>query len=429
LRILVIGSGGREHALAWKIAQSPLTEKLYCAPGNAGMAEIAECVDVAATDIDGLLALAFRESIHLTVVGPEAPLAIGIVDRFQENGMLVFGPTAAAAEIESSKQFSKQLMQQAGIPTAAFWLCDSHQDARAVIQNWFETHPSDSRLVIKADGLAAGKGVVVAQGQSEATEAVNSMMADRVFGSSGDKIVIEECLYGEEASIMAITDGETVLPLIPSQDHKRIFEGDQGPNTGGMGAYTPVPAAPQSIVDETLERIIKPAVRALAAMGRPYRGALYAGIMITEQGPQTIEFNCRLGDPETETILPLLETDLVPVLTAAATGSLAGTELRWRSGAAVCVVAASGGYPGSYQTGLPITGLEEVAGNADVVAFHAGTRLLNGKTVTAGGRVLAVTGTGADIKSAAGSAYAALDCIQFDGIYYRRDIGWRVLAG
>jgi phosphoribosylamine--glycine ligase len=424
MRVLVIGGGGREHALVWKIVASPRVEKIYCAPGNAGIARLAECVAITASDVDALAAFAVRERIDLTVAGPEAPLVAGIVDRFEALGLAIFGPSAGAAQLEGSKVFAKELMREAEIPTAPFVVCSSPEEAREQLRLHFDAHGADSRIVVKAEGLAAGKGVIVAEGEREASEAVRQIMAERIFGAAGDRIVLEKCLTGQEASIMAITDGRSVVPLLPSQDHKRVFDGDRGPNTGGMGAYAPVPVVPPAMVTEVTERIMLPAIRTLAARGLVYRGLLYAGIMLTEEGPQTIEFNCRFGDPETQTILPLLESDLVELMLRSLDGSLASAAPVWADRAAVCVVAASGGYPGAYERGCEISGLEEAEGPGRIV-FHAGTRAAEGRTLTDGGRVLSVTGTGPTLRAAADSAYSGLSAIRFEGIHFRRDIGAR----
>ncbi len=427
MRILVIGGGGREHALVWKIAQSPLVNTLYCAPGNAGIAEYAECVPIKVTDIDALARFAEEHSIDLTVVGPEAPLTAGIVDKFESMGMRIVGPSASPAQLEGSKIFSKRLMQTYGIPTAEFHICENQEDAELFLHRFYAQHPPHTPIVIKADGLAAGKGVIVAQNREEAHASIRAMMFDQVFGEAGSKVVIEECLFGEEASIIAITDGFDVVPLVPTQDHKRIGEGDTGLNTGGMGAYSPVPCAPSEIVEEVLERILRPAIRAIADLGIPYRGFLYAGIMLTETGVKTIEFNCRLGDPETQVILPLLESDIVPLLLAVTDCTLAQVPIRWHNYAAATVVAASGGYPGDYETGKVITGLDKVHEEQNCVAFHSGTRLEEGQIVTNGGRVLSVTGIGASIMDAVANAYIGMSHIQFEGIYYRGDIASRAL--
>ena len=435
MRVLIVGSGGREHALAWKIAQSPLVHQVYCAPGNAGMARVAECVAIGAEDLDGLADWAQANRIDLTVVGPEVPLANGIVNRFAARGLPIFGPTQAAARLESSKRFAKDLMRQAGIPTADFWVCDGLAEAQDCVRHYYKARTADTRIVLKADGLAAGKGVILADSEAEANAALTRLMHERVFGDAGANVVIEEFLTGEEASIMAITDGETIIPLLPSQDHKRAYDGDRGPNTGGMGAYSPVPTLPADIVSETVERIIRPAVRAMAALGTPYQGVLYAGIMHTSDGVKTIEFNCRLGDPETQTILPLLDSDLVPLLLAATGGTLAEEAIRWKPQASVCVVAASEGYPERFDPGMDtgpflnraIAGLDAVR-EPEAFVFQAGTCLSEGETRTAGGRVLSVTGVGDGLQEAAARAYAGLETIQFPGMHYRRDIGHRALT-
>jgi phosphoribosylamine--glycine ligase len=426
MQILIVGGGGREHALAWKIAQSPLVTKIYCAPGNPGMEPLAECVSIAPNDIESLAKFAAANQIALTVVGPEAPLIAGIVDVFEARGLPIFGPSSEPARLEGSKAFAKEIMRTSGIPTAAFWVCDSRAAARTCLRNYYSNHSPDTKIVIKADGLAAGKGVTVAENEVDAQAALERMMGERVFGASGDRVVIEECLIGEEASIMAITDGNTIVPLVPSQDHKRVFEGDLGPNTGGMGAYSPVPVIPTDTAQLAVERILKPAVTAIRALGIPYRGVLYAGIIVTADGPKCIEFNCRLGDPETQVVLPLLESDLVPLLLAVTDCNLDQAEARWRHGAAATVVAASGGYPGDFAKGKPITGIEQAEAE-ECIVFQAGTRLEEGQVVTDGGRVLSVTGLGETLQSALARAYAGLDCIRFEGMHYRRDIGARAL--
>ncbi|HLK61256.1 MAG TPA: phosphoribosylamine--glycine ligase [Chthonomonadaceae bacterium] len=435
MRVLVIGGGGREHALVWKIAQSPQVEKIYCAPGNAGIAQLAECIPLKVSDIGGLADFAAQNAISLTVVGPEAPLIAGIVDAFEARGLPIFGPSAEPARIEGSKVFAKQLMQAAGIPTAAFWACASLPEARARVQEYYANRPADAKVVIKADGIAAGKGVIIAGGEAEANAALDRIMAERVFGASGDQVVIEECLVGEEASIMAITDGDTVVPLIPSQDHKRIYDNDLGPNTGGMGAYAPVPIISPDTVQLAVERILQPAVDAICEYGIPYRGVLYAGIMLTDEGPKCIEFNCRLGDPETQAILPLLESDLVPLLCSVLDGTLDKQEIHWKEAASVCVVAASEGYPDAFDPGKdvsgllgrPIIGLEEATHSDGCLVFHAGTSVAHGQVVTSGGRVLAITGLGTDLQSAVVHAYHGLSHIHYEGMHYRRDIAARAL--
>jgi phosphoribosylamine--glycine ligase len=427
MRILVVGGGGREHALVWKIAQSPLVEKIYCAPGNAGIAQLAECVPIDVTDISALADFAERTGIRLTVVGPEAPLIAGIVDKFEARGLPIFGPSTDPARLEGSKTFAKELMQSAGIPTAAFWTCRSLAEAQAILRAYYAQKGADVGIVIKADGIAAGKGVIVADNQAEAEAGLLRIMGERVFGAAGDVVVIEERLYGEEASIMAITDGETIVPLVPSQDHKRIGDGDTGPNTGGMGAYAPVPIIPSDTASIAVERILRPAIRAVRELGIPYRGVLYAGIIVTAEGPKCIEFNCRLGDPETQVVLPLLSSDLVALLLGVTDCTLDKQEVRWRGGASATVVAASGGYPDHYETGKPITGLDTFAGQENCLVFHAGTRFENGQVVTDGGRVLSVTGLAEDLKTAVARAYEGMSRLHFEGITYRRDIAARAL--
>ncbi len=437
MRILVVGGGGREHALVWKIAQSPLVKKVYCAPGNAGIAALAECVSLQSTDLEGLTDFATRQNIDLTVVGPEAPLIAGIVDKFEARGLPVFGPSADPVRIEGSKAFAKEIMRASGIPTAAFWICRSLPEARDRVRAYFAERGPGAKIVIKADGLAAGKGVILADDVAQAQAALDRIMGERVFGASGDSVVIEECLVGEEASIMAITDGDTLVPLIPSQDHKRVFEGDRGPNTGGMGAYAPVPIIPPNTAQVAVERILRPAIAAIRELGIPYRGVLYAGIMVTADGPKCIEFNCRLGDPETQAVLPLLESDLVPLMVGVTDGTLEQPEVRWSQGAAVCVVAASEGYPDAFDPGKDvrgllgrsISGLERAEQAEGCLVFHAGTRRENGQVVTAGGRVLSITGLGDTLPDAAVRAYTGLSQIDFPGMHFRRDIAARALQG
>ncbi|WP_258358519.1 phosphoribosylamine--glycine ligase [Moorella sulfitireducens (nom. illeg.)] len=417
MRVLVVGGGGREHALVWKIAQSPHISEIYCAPGNAGIARLATCVPVAAEDIEGLLAFARQAGIDLTVVGPEAPLVAGIVDAFQAAGLPIFGPSRAAARLEGSKVFAKELMEAAGIPTARYAAFTEQAAALA----YLEEHPGP--VVVKADGLAAGKGVVVAPDTTVAREAVTAMFGGR-FGPAGKQVVIEELLEGEEVSVLAISDGERVIPLLPSQDHKRVGEGDTGPNTGGMGAYAPVPFYTPEIAGEVEEKILRPTVRAMAAAGCPYRGVLYAGLMLTREGPKVLEFNCRFGDPETQPLMLLLQSDLVELMLATINGELAG-KIDWYPGAAAGVVLAAGGYPGPYAKGTPIAGLEAVPPGVEV--FHAGTALVDGQVVTAGGRVLCVTAKGEDLRAALERVYAGIKAINFAGMHYRRDIGYRAL--
>ncbi len=427
MRILVVGGGGREHALVWKIAQSPLVEKIYCAPGNAGIAQLAECLPIKPTDLTALAEFAEANAIDLTVVGPEAPLTAGIVDFFEGRGMRIVGPSASCARIEGSKIFAKRLMKTYGIPTADFWECDSLEEGVTHLNAYYAAHSHTTPIVIKADGLAAGKGVTVAQNREEALAALHTMMGEKVFGDAGSRVVIEECLFGEEASIIAITDGYDLVPLAPTQDHKRIGEGDTGPNTGGMGAYSPVPAVSEAVAEEAIEQILRPAIRAIADLGIPYRGFLYAGIMITEEGVKTIEFNCRLGDPETQVILPLLASDIVPLLLGATDCTLAQAPVEWHEYAATTVVAASGGYPGSFETGKEIKGLDKVVNSRECVVFHAATTLQDGKTVTSGGRVLCVTGIGSTVMDSVANAYIGLSNLEFEGMYYRKDIATRAL--
>ncbi|MCK5118743.1 MAG: phosphoribosylamine--glycine ligase, partial [Candidatus Latescibacteria bacterium] len=352
MKILVVGGGGREHTLVWKIAQSTEVGRLYAAPGNPGMAQLAECVDIGADDTDKLLAFAIRERIDLTVVGPEVPLALGIVDRFEERGLKIFGPSGKAAELESSKGFSKDLMAKYGIPTARYGRFTSSEEAVRYVRE------QGAPIVVKADGLAAGKGVLICRTQAEALEAVRTIMEDQAFGAAGQEVVVEEFLEGEEASILALTDGETILPLVASQDHKAIFDGDGGPNTGGMGAYAPAPVVTEAVLERVMEQVLRPAVDGMAKEGRLYKGVLYAGLMIKDEKLKVVEFNCRFGDPESQVVLPLLKTDLVALMMAVAEGRLGEMKLEESDDAAVCVVMASGGYPGSYEKGKRITGLE-----------------------------------------------------------------------
>ena len=422
MKILVVGGGGREHALAWKISLSPLVDKLYCAPGNAGIAELAECVDIGAEDIGALLDFATSQSVDLTVVGPETPLTQGLADAFEKGGLKVFGPSAKGAEIEGSKVFAKKLMYRNAIPTAAFRVFD---EARAA-HHYVDATPG--RVVVKADGLAAGKGVLVTSSAEEAHAAVDLIMVERKFGAAGDRVIVEERLTGQEASMLAFTDGRTLVPMIATQDHKRALDGDGGLNTGGMGAYGPAPLITPALLREVEQRVIIPLVHALNRAERRYRGVIYAGIMVTPSGVAVLEFNCRFGDPETQPILMLMKSDIVPVLLAAAEGRLEETGVEWEPGAAVCVVMASGGYPGSYEKGKPIAGLDAVKGEENVQVFHAGTALRDGQVVTNGGRVLGVTAKGADIHSARKAAYEAVGRIRFEGAHYRRDIAAKAFA-
>jgi phosphoribosylamine--glycine ligase len=422
LKILVVGGGGREHALCWKLARSREVHKIYCAPGNAGTALVAENVPIAAADIENLRLFAEHQGIDMTVVGPEKPLIAGIVDAFESRGLRIFGPSREPAMLEGSKAYSKQVMRQAGIPTADFEVFDDPAKARDFLR------AAQYPIVVKADGEAAGKGVTVAQDFAEADAAIHAMMEERVFGASGDRVVIEACLTGEEASVMAFVDGDTVVPMIAVQDHKRIFDGDRGPNTGGMGAYAPVPAAGPRVVWDVTEHILRPAVEAIRGTGIPYRGILYAGVMLTPDGPQCLEFNCRFGDPETQVVLPLLETDLTDILTGVVDVELEKVPVTFSRRAAVSVVMAAGGYPGEYVTDVPISGLDAAVKLDAVAVFHAGTALNEaGQVVTAGGRVLSVTSTGETFPEARERCYAAVGRIKFEGAQYRTDIGARAL--
>ena len=421
MQVLVIGGGGREHTLVWKLAQSKSVTKIYAAPGNPGMKDLAECVDLDIADLDGLADWAEKHDIDLTVVGPEAPLVAGIVDVFKARGLTIFGPSAKAAEIEGSKIFSKELMEKYGVPTAFFKVCDNLADARAFVEE------KGAPIVIKADGLAAGKGVVVAMTKDEALDALDDMMGHHKFGSAGNRVVIEEFMEGEEASLLAFTDGKTIVPMLAAQDHKRVNDGDQGPNTGGMGAYCPAPVMTAALKEKTVKEVLRPVVDALAKEGRPYSGCLYAGLMIKGDSVKVVEFNARFGDPETQVVLPLLESDLAEIMVACAKGTLTPDMVEWSDKAAVCVVMASGGYPASYKKGLPITGLKAANAMDGVVVFHAGTREEDGKILTNGGRVLGVTAVAGDIPSAQQKAYDAVDKIHFDGAHFRQDIAWRAL--
>ncbi len=419
MRVLVVGGGGREHALAWKIGQSPKVEKVFCAPGNAGTAEVAENVPVAAEDIDGLLRFARENAIGLTVVGPEQPLVLGIVDRFRDAGLRAFGPRARAAEIEGSKVFCKNLLKKYGIPTGDYQVFDSSDKAAAYVKDLNEP------LVVKVDGLAAGKGVILCEDGREALAAIDTIMRDGQFGEAGNLIVVEEFLRGQEVSLLAFTDGETVLPLDSAQDHKAAYDGDRGPNTGGMGAYSPAAVLTPALSRQVTDEILLPTVRAMAAEGRPYQGLLYAGLMLTERGPRVLEFNARFGDPETQPLLMRMQSDIVPLFEACIDGNLAGHSIEWSDETAVCVVMAAEGYPADYEKGKVIEGLAEAGALPGVVVFHAGTKSGEGRVLTSGGRVLGVTATGKSRGEAIESAYRAVEKIRWDGMHYRRDIGRR----
>ena len=422
MRILVVGSGAREHALCWTIAGSPLCEALFCAPGNAGIAAEATCVPIDVMDLDGIVAWARQERIDFVVVGPEAPLVAGLVDRLEAAGIKTFGPTAAAARLEGSKSFMKDLAQRHGIPTARWRRFDDAAAARAYVR------AEGAPIVVKADGLAAGKGVTVAQSVEEAIAAIDDAMVTGVFGASGRAVVIEECLIGEEASHFALIDGTHVLPLAAAQDHKAVGDGDVGPNTGGMGAYSPTPAVDAAAERVILDRIVRPVVAAMAAEGAPLKGALFTGLMMTADGPKLIEFNTRFGDPECEVLMMRLKSDLLPALIAARDGELDGFDLRWRQETALTVVMATNGYPGRYPNGTPIRGLDRAAALPDVKVFHAATQTDGDRIVANGGRVLAVTALGASVAEAQRKAYAGVDAIDWPDGFCRRDIGWRAIA-
>ena len=415
MRVLILGSGGREHALAWKIAQSPKVNKIYCAPGNAGTASVAENIDISPDNIQALLNFALIKGIGLTVVGPEQPLVKGIADSFEESGLRVFGPSQRAAEIEGSKVFCKDLMKKYGIPTARYESFNSLDQVKLFTKE-------DEPVVVKASGLASGKGVVLCRNGKEARSAIQSIMQGKVFGNAGDQVVIEEFLTGQEVSLLAFTDGKTILPLDSAQDHKAAFDDDKGPNTGGMGAYSPAPIFTDELKKKVVDEIMIPTVRAMAKEGRYYRGILYAGLMLTESGPKVLEFNARFGDPETQPIMMRIKNDIVPIFEACIDGTLATQTLQWKPESTVCVVMAAKGYPGSYEKGNEITGLN-LDENQQAMVFHAGTKLDNGKVLTNGGRVLGVTALGLNINQAIKNAYSVVDKIKWDGIHFRKDIG------
>jgi len=421
MKVLIVGGGGREHTLAWKIGQSSKVERIYVSPGNAGTSRIARSVSIEPTDIDALADFACKEGVDLTVVGPEAPLVKGIVDRFEKDGLMIFGPSKRAAQIEGSKVFAKELMRKYDIPTPNFEVFESPNEAIEYIE------AKGAPIVVKADGLAAGKGSIIAMEVEEAVKAVETIMVHRIFGDSGNKVIVEDYIEGEEATITALTDGNTVVTLASSQDHKRIFDDDRGPNTGGMGAYAPAPVITRELSEQITQRIVTPTINAMEAEGIPYKGVLYAGLMVTNDGPQVLEFNCRFGDPESQVVLPLLRADLLDLLIAISDGRLdeVGCEVDTR--AAVCVVIASGGYPGSYEKGKEISGLDQAEELEGVVVFHAGTKTERDKILTNGGRVLGVTAIGKDITTAIDRAYEAVRRISFEGMHYRQDIGYKAL--
>ena len=419
MKVLVVGSGGREHALCWKIAQRPDTE-VYVAPGNIGMVDVATLVNIKVDDIAGLVDFAKAEGIDLTVVGPELPLTLGIVDAFQEAGLACFGPNKAAAKLEGSKAFSKELMKKYGIPTAAFDTFTDVDKAKAFVDE------IGVPCVVKADGLAAGKGVIICMTREEADKAIEDMLTDHAFGDASATIVIEEYMVRPEVSVLAFADGKTVLPMVSAQDHKRIFDGDKGPNTGGMGAYSPAPVYTEALSAEVNKTIIEPTIAAMAAEGTPFTGILYTGLMLTEKGPRVLEYNVRFGDPETQPIMVRMKSDIVALFQACVNGKLDEATLEWHDEAAVCVIMASGGYPASSEKGVPIHGLDDIAAE-EAIVFHSGTAEKDGEIVTNGGRVLGVTAKDATIKGAIDKAYAAVEKINFDHMQFRRDIGARAL--
>jgi len=416
MKVLVIGSGGREHALVWKLLQSPRVDKVYCAPGNAGISEIAECINIRPDNIEALLDFVKYNWIDLTVVGPEVPLTAGVVDAFITEDRRIFGPDKKGAQLEGSKVFAKDFMLKYGLPTAEYKTFTSYLRAEEYVRL------KGTPIVIKADGLAAGKGVIVAETFDEAREALTMIMKDRAFGDAGKKVLIEKCLKGEEASFMILTDGKTVVPLATSQDHKRIFDGDKGPNTGGMGAYSPAPVVTEALEREIMKKIVAPLMKGLKRERIKYRGVIYVGVMVCDGKPYVLEFNVRFGDPEAQPILARLDSDFFDLLKATAEGRLKDVQVSWKDEAAVCVVISSKGYPGPYEKGKTIKGLDSFRKDKDVVVFHAGTVMDDGKVVSAGGRVLGVTALGKDIETAKDNAYRAIEKIHFSGMHYRKDI-------
>ena len=416
MKVLVIGSGGREHALVWKISQSPMVDKIYCAPGNAGIAQLAECVAIKAEDLDGLLDFALQNEIGLTVVGPEVPLTMGVVDKFQEKGLKIFGPSGRAAEIEGSKTFAKDLMAKYGIPTAKYGAFIDAEEAKAFLAE------VGLPCVVKADGLAAGKGVLICETKEEAETAVDDILVDNKFGNAGSRVVVEEFLTGQEVSMLAFSDGKTIVPMVSSQDHKRIWDGDKGLNTGGMGAYSPAPVYTPDVHEIVVPQVLEATIKAMEQEGRPFAGILYAGLMLTADGPKVLEFNARFGDPETQAVLPRLKSDLVEIFLAIIDGRLNEMNIEWYEEAAVCVVMASGGYPETSDKGRVITGMKE-AEETGTIVFHAGTKETDGNIVTNGGRVLAISALGKDIAEAIANAYKGVEKVKFENMQYRTDIG------
>jgi len=421
MKVLVIGGGGREHAIVWKLAQSRHVDKIYCSPGNAGIADLAECIDIGTNNFDALVDFVKYEWIDLTIVGPEGPLSRGIVDAFEKQGMRILGPSEKAAQLESSKVFAKDFMKRYGIPTGEYSVFSSYVHAENHVKM------KGTPIVIKAEGLAAGKGVFIATDMDEAINALKLIMRDRIFEDAGDRVVVEECLEGEEASFMAFCDGKTIKPMASSQDHKRVFDGDKGLNTGGMGAYSPAPVITRELEEEIMEKVMWPTLRGLKAEGIKYKGILYAGLMIKDNAPYVLEFNCRLGDPETQPVLSRMDTDLVDVAFAITDEKLSEVDIQWKPDSSVCVVIASGGYPGKYEKGKIIKGLESIKDEKDVYVFHAGTSFENDHVVTSGGRVLGVTGLGTDVGAARDKVYGAIEKIRFEGMHYRKDIAERAL--
>jgi phosphoribosylamine--glycine ligase len=422
MKVLVVGGGGREHALVWKIALSPRVTKVYCAPGNAGISEQATIVPIKANDLNGLLEFALKEKIDLTVVGPEDPLTQGIVDLFESKGLLMFGASRKAAEIEGSKAFAKEMMRKYHIPTAVYEIFDDRKEAVKYIRK------QGAPIVVKADGLAAGKGVIICKTIDEAIQSVDKIMVEKIFGEAGKRVVVEEYLIGEEASYIAFTDGKAILPMASSQDHKSVFDGDQGPNTGGMGAYSPAPVVTDEVSENIIQKVLRPIIYGMGEEGRAYKGVLYAGLMIHNGHPKVLEFNARFGDPETQPVLMRMKGDIVPILEACMKGTLSQHQIEWDNRASVCVVMASKGYPGDYETGKAIKGLKEVSRAEGVFVFHAGTAFKDNQIITNGGRVLGVTGLGEDISRAIERTYQAVKKISWEGVHYRADIGQKALC-
>lgn len=423
MNVLVVGGGGREHALVWKISQTKSVKKIFCAPGNAGISEIAETIPIRADDLSSLLKFALENKMDLTVVGPELPLALGIVDLFESNGLKIFGPSKLSAEIESSKVFAKNFMRKYNIPTANYntFTSDEINEAKKFV---FSLTPP---IVIKADGLAGGKGVTICESYDDAVKTIELYFSQKIFGSAGEKIVIEEFLKGEEASIFAITDGDDFITLPPAQDYKRVFDDDKGKNTGGMGSYAPTPLIDQSMLERIKNEIIKPTIEGLKSENRKYKGCLYCGLMITDEGPKVLEFNCRFGDPETQVVLPLIETDILEMFLSAIEGGIKNLKYSIKDLTAVCVILASAGYPDKYETGKEIKGLDELKKLSDIIVFHAGTKKVNNKILTDGGRVLGITAIGKEFETTIKNVYGAVELVKFEGMHYRKDIGKKAL--